>query len=155
MAQIKLSTLIHAGREVCFDLARSVEVHLESTAHTREKVVSGRASGLCEAGDRITWEARHFGIRQRLTVEITRMDRPYFFEDRMVSGAFRSFTHEHIFTMEGAATRMEDIFTFHAPLGLLGRLAEALFLEKYMTELLCKRNEVIRRIAENTNRLKD
>src|SRR2546430_13616299 len=33
-------------------------------------------SGLLGPGDVVTWEARHFGVRQRLTVKITAFDRP-------------------------------------------------------------------------------
>ncbi len=43
---------------------------------------------------------------------------------------------------------MTDIFTYQAPLGLLGRLADKLFLEKYMTGFLEKRNELIKEFAE-------
>lgn len=44
---------------------------------------------------------------------------------------------------------MEDVFTFSAPLGPLGLLAEWLFLEKYMQRLLIKRNAVIKELAES------
>lgn len=44
---------------------------------------------------------------------------------------------------------MEDVFTFSAPLGPLGLLAEWLFLEKYMRQLLIKRNAVIKAFAES------
>jgi hypothetical protein len=43
---------------------------------------------------------------------------------------------------------MEDVFTFSAPLGPLGLLAERIFLEQYMRQLLVKRNAVIKALAE-------
>lgn len=147
MTTIQLSTFIKAPVTTVFDLARSIEIHTASTAQTHEIAIAGRTSGLCEAGDTITWQATHFGIRQLLTVRITKMEPPYYFEDEMVKGAFRSFSHQHIFEAQDDGTLMKDVFTFKAPLGILGLLAEKLFLERYMTRLLIKRNGVIREVA--------
>jgi hypothetical protein len=44
---------------------------------------------------------------------------------------------------------MRDVFTFAAPLPVLGRLAEMVFLARYMRKLLRERNEVIRQVAES------
>jgi hypothetical protein len=43
---------------------------------------------------------------------------------------------------------MRDVFIFESPLGLLGKLANWLFLKRYMTRLLVKRNLVIKEEAE-------
>lgn len=149
MKTIHLHTEINASPEICFDLSRSVEVHLASTQETNEKAVAGRTTGLCEAGDFITWRAKHFGIYQYLTVKITSLSYPTHFQDQMVKGAFASFTHDHYFHRKGDKTLMEDVFTFSAPLGPLGLLAEWLFLEQYMQQLLVKRNAVIKALAES------
>ena len=148
MATIHLTTLIHAPIDACFDAARSVDAHLSSTAGTREKVVAGRMSGLFEAGDVVTWEAKHLGVRQQLTVEIVRMSRPTFFEDRMVKGAFKSMVHEHQFVEENGATIMTDVFRYEMPLGILGDLFDKLYLEKYMRKFLQKRNLHLKQMLE-------
>lgn len=44
---------------------------------------------------------------------------------------------------------MTDRFDYKSPLGFLGRLADLLFLEKYMTRLLIKRNKTIKELAES------
>jgi ligand-binding SRPBCC domain-containing protein len=146
---IKLYTEINASPEICFDLSRSVEIHLISTAETNERVVAGRNAGLCEKGDSITWRARHLGIMQNLTVNISELNYPTHFQDKMVKGAFGFFTHDHYFEHYNSTTLMKDVFRFAAPLGPLGWLAESLFLEKYMRDLLVKRNDVIKSIAES------
>lgn len=57
--------------------------------------------------------------------------------------------HDHLFrSLPGGATEMTDRFVFAAPLPVLGRLAEMLFLRRYMRNLLHERNVVIRQIAE-------
>jgi hypothetical protein len=44
---------------------------------------------------------------------------------------------------------MRDVFTFAAPLPILGRLAEMAFLRGYMRDLLRERNAAIKQIAES------
>jgi ligand-binding SRPBCC domain-containing protein len=149
MATIELVTLIHAPRERCFDLSRSIDLHVASTARTGERAVGEIASGLLTLGQEVTWSARHFGVRQRLTSRITAYDRPAHFRDSMVSGAFKRFDHDHFFEEQGSATEMRDVFDFESPLGPLGRIADALVLTRYLRGFLLERNEVIKRAAES------
>lgn len=148
MPTICLETLINADIQTCFDLSCSINLHLESTKHTGETVIGGRTSGLITLNETVTWRARHLGIRQTLTSKITVMQPPFLFVDELQRGAFKSFRHEHHFKQIKGATLMTDIFIFEAPLGLLGAIANRLFLTSYMRNLLIKRNEVIKAHAE-------
>ena len=150
MPRIKLVTEIAAPIEKVFDIARSIDVHAQSQAGAKEKAIAGKTSGLIEEGEEVTWEAVHFGLRQRLTSRIVAMKRPTYFRDSMVAGAFKRFDHDHRFeTSEDGGTRMTDIFDYTSPLGPLGLFADALFLKSYMRRLLEGRNAVIKRIAES------
>lgn len=111
--------------------------------------MDGVTSGLIGLNETVTWEARHLGVRQRLTVRITVMDRPNHFQDVMVSGAFQSMTHDHHFAKHPEGTLMTDRFEFRAPLGAFGRVAERLFLGAYMRKLLIQRNEVLKQLSES------
>lgn len=148
MPVIRLETFINADQAIVFDLARSIDLHQISTAHTNERVIAGKTSGLIELNESVTWEARHFGILQRLTSKITAMQQPNYFVDEMVSGAFKSFKHEHLFQKKGEGTLMVDIFNYVAPLDIFGKIADVLFLKKYMIDLLITRNNVIKEHAE-------
>jgi len=117
MPVIRVVTDIAALRTVCFDLARSVDAHIESTRDTGERAVAGVTSGLLGLGDEVTWRARHFGISQELTSRITAFERPLHFRDVMVRGAFRRFVHDHHFEMLHTGTRMVDVVDYSAPLG--------------------------------------
>jgi ligand-binding SRPBCC domain-containing protein len=150
MPVIVLRTRVAAPPARCFDLARDVDLHQRSTAASRERAVAGVTAGLLGAGDEVTWEATHFGVRQRLTSRITEFDPPKRFVDEMVRGAFRRFRHEHQFVSVPDGTEMVDIFDYTAPLGPLGRLADGLFLRRYMTTLLRERNAYLKRAAEST-----
>ena len=144
VSRIECETLIGAPPERCFDLSRSVELHLQAAASTGEHAVGGVTSGLLGAGDTVTWEARHFGRRWRLTVRISTYDRPHYFRDEQVRGPFRRFAHDHLFEPADGGTRMRDVMEFASGLPLLDRLVLAPHLERF----LLGRNELIRRKAE-------
>lgn len=150
MATITVSTTVRAPQEVCFDAARDLDLHVKSLAHTGERAVAGRTSGLIEPGEEVTWEARHFGVRQRFTSRITAFDRPRYFQDTMVRGAFASFVHDHYFEVEGELTVMRDVLAFRSPLGFLGRIVDLLVMTRYLRRLIEQRNEVIRRWVERS-----
>lgn len=145
-------SVIDAPAERCFDLARSVEVHLLDNSHCGEPTaaISGQTTGLVEMGQHVTWQARHLGVRQKLTTRVTAFHRPVFFQDTMCAGAFRSMQHDHFFRpLIGDRTEMTDILRICAPVPVLGRIAELLVLRRYMHGLLCDRCRVTKRVAES------
>ena len=155
MVTIRLETHIHAPIEICFDVSRDIDVHIESTRHTGETAIAGKTSGLIGLGESVTWRAKHLGIWQTLSSKITAFNAPTYFTDEMVQGAFTSFKHEHIFEVKENYTLMTDIFQFKSPLGILGMLVNQLFLTAYMQKLLVHRNEVIKKEAEHLALLKN
>ena len=149
MPVINLETNIKAPIERVFDLARSIDLHQRSMGHTQERAVSGVMTGLIDLGQTVTWEAVHFGIKQRLTSKITVCERPTHLQDIMVDGAFKGFTHDHFLSETETGTLMKDLFDFTSPYGALGVMADYLFIESYMTGLLKQRNEAIKQAAES------
>lgn len=149
MPTVELTTTIDAPREHVFDLERRVEIHERTMAAHDERAVGGVTSGVLDEGDRVTWRARHFGVPLKLTVEITVLDAPHYFRDELVSGPFADLVHEHRFEADGGRTVMHDTFNFASPLGPLGRLVDAAYLEGYMRDLLAERNAALKRIAES------
>ena len=151
MPVIILRTQVKAPPSRCFDLARDVDLHQRSTAASRERAVAGVTSGLLGLGDEVTWEATHFGVRQRLTSRITEFEPPRRFVDEMIRGAFRRFRHENQFLAVEGGTEMLDTFDYTSPLGPLGRLADILFLRQYMSRLLRRRNAYLKGEAESAS----
>jgi ligand-binding SRPBCC domain-containing protein len=144
MPIIEVTMQIAAPQELCFDLARDIDLHIESTHGTNEKALGGVTTGLIGLGEEVTWEATHFGIRQRLTSRITAFDRPNHFRDSQVNGPFHHFDHDHFFSCGPGGILMRDVFTYQSPLGWLGRLADFIFLRSYMAAFLQKRAQVIK-----------
>jgi ligand-binding SRPBCC domain-containing protein len=129
MPLIILHTRINAPLEICFDLARSIDLHQESMKHTGEQAVAGITEGLIELGESVTWKARHFGIVMKLTSRITEFSFPDMFVDEMVDGPFHTMKHRHIFQVKEGYTLMVDEFEYKSPLGILGKVADLLFLK--------------------------
>lgn len=150
MPRILIEISVRAPRDVVFDLSRSIDLHRESQRNHREKAVAGRTSGLIHLGEEVTWEAVHFGVKQRLTSRITALHRPEHFRDSMVDGAFARFDHDHFFLPHlPGETLMREVFDFTSPLSFLGILADRLFLTRYMRQLLEDRGRIIKRVAES------
>ena len=152
MPVIRIVTDIDAPVDICFDLSRSIDLHLESMVTSEERAVAGVTSGLIGRGQEVSWEARHLGRIWRMTSRITAFDPPHRLVDEMVRGPFRSFRHEHRFAARGEGrTRMTDVVAFRVGLGLGGRLADP-FARLYLGRLMIKRNATIRRKAESRTR---
>jgi len=149
MPKIKLQTKIKATRSIVFDLSRSIDLHKISTEHTNEEAIAGKTSGLIGMNESVTWRAKHFGVYQNLTSKITEYNRPKYFTDQMVKGAFKEFKHEHHFEELNDETLMTDLFYYKSPFGILGKIADKLFLKKYMIEFLTERNRIVKQFAES------
>lgn len=153
MPLIKLETHIHAPIEVCFNLARSLDLHMDSMKHTSEKAIAGKTSGLMQKGERVTWRATHLGWNHTMTVLMLDMNPPYYFEDIMIKGPFKYMKHQHYFKDQAGNTLMIDQFHFAAPFGWIGKMADTLLLKTYMTNLLKQRNRYIKKQAETDGNL--
>jgi len=149
MTRIVIETRIRAPIELCFDLARDVNAHKESAAFSFERVVPpGRTEGLLELGDLVAFEGRHFGIKQRFVARITTLDRPRRFDDEMIQGSFKWLRHFHEFSAYDDLTVMRDTLEWEPPLGLLGGLADVLFLRRHMLWFVSTKQNGLKRMAE-------
>ena len=150
MPVINLKLEINAPVKRVFDLARCIDLHAETMKRSNEKAIDGTTQGLINMDETVTWQATHFGIRQKLTSKITAFDRPHHFRDEMRKGAFKRFAHDHYFEeVENGKTLMRDVFDYESPFWIFGKIADALFLEKYMTRILAERNLLIKNVAES------
>jgi ligand-binding SRPBCC domain-containing protein len=132
MPTLILETSISAPPEVCFDLVRDIS----------------RRSGKIALGETATFEETHFGMTQRLTVKVTEFEKPLRFKDEMTKGWFKSFEHLHEFIPTGAGTFMRDTLIWSSPLGLLGKMADAIFLKGRLRKFVMSRNAALKEAAE-------
>ena len=148
MPRIDIVTMIRATPERCFDCSRDLDLHQKSMAHTGERAVGGKTTGLIGLGEEVTWRATHFHIPFTMTSRVTEFDRPIRFVDEQTRGPFRRFRHEHVFRRSGEGTDMIDRLQFDAPLGPIGRLVERVLLASYLRRLIDERGHFIKVAAE-------
>ncbi|MGV9295723.1 SRPBCC family protein [Amycolatopsis sp. NPDC003676] len=149
MTRFEVCTAIAAPPQCAFEVSLEIEIHLESRSGSGERVVGGVRSGRMRLGDTVTWQARHFGLRWQMTSLISVHEPPGRFVDEQVRGPFRRWRHEHRFEPDGnGGTLMRDTVDFAAPLGWLGRTAEAVALNRYLPKLIRIRNEQVKAVAE-------
>lgn len=148
MPVIKLETRIHSTLDICFDLSCSIDFHQMTTSKTKEKAIAGVTTGLVKLDDVVTWEAIHFGVKQQLTSKISKFNKPFYFRDEQVKGAFKYFIHDHVFEQHTNYIVMIDIFEFQSPFGIVGTLFNKFILTKYMSNFLTVRNKMIKEYAE-------
>ena len=150
MISLRTETIIMAPVERCFDLARSVDLHVASSRPIQGKAVAGRTTGLAGPEDCTTWSARFFGVRFSLSTQITNFDRPHRFSDVLRAGLFRHFGHNYIFqSLDAARTLMTDDFFFESPLGVFGAIFDRLVLRRRMWTVEDFRVRYIKRVAES------
>lgn len=149
MPTIHLTTFVAAPADRVFDLARSIELHRKSMAHTAEEAIAGTTTGLIALDETVTWKAKHLFKTRILKSRITAMERPVLFTDEMVKGDFKSIRHEHHFKRVENGTLLIDLFHFETPYGGLGRLVNRLYLTHYLKNLLEIRNRHIKEYAES------
>ncbi|MBT2534252.1 SRPBCC family protein [Arthrobacter sp. ISL-48] len=130
-------------RERLFDLARSIDAHVESQQGAGERAIGGVTTGLIAEGQEVTWRARHFGLPLTMTSRITSMDFPAGFVDEQVRGPFKSFRHVHEFLTTETGSVMTDRVEFSAPFGFLGRLVEQVVLRPYLQRLIRNRGHFL------------
>lgn len=144
MSHIALTSWMAAPQDVVFDLSRNIDAHSASMSKSAERAVDGIVEGHIELGEQVTWRARHFGLTFQMTSRITEMDRPTRFVDEQVAGPFKSWRHVHTFESEADGTRVVDAITYQLPAGVFGEIVDRAFLNRYLTNLIARRNSFIK-----------
>lgn len=147
--EIEVVTVIDAEPAAVFGLEVDVDVHAASLRGSQETATTSTGRRQLALGDEVTFRARHFGVRWRMTSRITAYEPPHCFVDEQTRGPFRALRHEHHFeSLDGARTRMSDRMTISAPLGPLGAFVSRVLLAPYLRRLLKRRAAHIKCLAE-------
>ncbi len=142
---------IRASMQRCFDLTRSVDVHVYTSQRIAGKAIAGKTSGLAELNDTTTWSARFFGVRFTLTTKVNSVQAPFEFSERQGRGLFKRFEHDYTLRDLGDDyTELGDTFTFVSPFGWLGSLVDTFILQRVMCKVMESRLEDIKRLAETS-----
>jgi hypothetical protein len=129
MTRFRVETEVLASAGACFELSLSVDAHTASMRASGERAVTGVTHGHLVLGETVTWQARHFGVRFRMTSAITAYAYPSRFVDEQVHGPSQRWWHEHTFVpQEREGTLMIDSVEYEPPLGPVGAIVDRAFL---------------------------
>lgn len=83
------------------------------------------------------------GIPMKWITEIKNVEEGHYFIDEQRSGPYRFWYHEHWFEEANGQTLMRDKVTYGLPLGLMGRMANAMFVRKQLNEIFSYRKQKV------------
>ncbi len=75
--------------------------------------------------------------------EITQVEKLKFFVDEQRVGPYAMWHHQHHVEKTKNGVRMKDIVTYRPPFGIIGNIAQSLFIKKKLNEIFDYRIEAI------------
>ncbi len=84
-------------------------------------------------------------------MDLSEIDKPNFYRDEMRKDFFDFFHHEHYFREIDNGTIMIDQIKYQLPHGIIGKMINRACAEKYITQYLKERNDLIKTYAEGNN----
>jgi len=83
------------------------------------------------------------GIKTKWVTEITHLKELSYFVDEQRIGPYSLWHHQHILIPKEDGVLMKDIITYEPPYGILGAIANSLFIEKKLTSIFDYRQTVL------------
>jgi ligand-binding SRPBCC domain-containing protein len=149
METIRVTTWINAPVERCFQLWRSIDLHVASASSTRERAIGGVTSGLIAEGESVTLQGRHLLLRRKHVSRIEALRPSAYIREVMVAGSFEHFEHDHHFVIMDDGTRIREEIHFSLKWGVLGRVATRMYVRRHLIRMLHERNAFLKKVAES------
>jgi ligand-binding SRPBCC domain-containing protein len=158
LPQIERSVEIDAPLERVFAFVIDIRNHRRVVPPETQEHLLDAGDGPMRVGVVVRLRARYGGVRWTLASQISAFDPPgpdhpesAYFRDEQVRGPFAVWQHDHWFASTTTGTRLTDRFTYAAPLGPLGRVAERFWLNGRMRHLLEYMQKAQKRLLEAEN----
>jgi ligand-binding SRPBCC domain-containing protein len=98
-----------------------------------------------ETGVRIEYALSLFGVPFRWCTVIREWNRGVRFVDEQESGPYTLWHHTHEFVEDTGTTIMRDVVRYKVPLGILGRIAHGLFIQRMLRKIFDYRRDAVNR----------
>lgn len=85
------------------------------------------------------------GIKTLWVTEITHVQDKKFFVDEQRVGPYKIWHHQHILEEKDGGVDMHDIVAYQPPMGVLGNIANSLFIESKLKEIFDYRIKAVER----------
>jgi ligand-binding SRPBCC domain-containing protein len=116
-------------------------------SYMRFDVTSPKTDSPVYAGQIITYVIRPvLGIPVRWMTEITHVVEGRYFIDEQRKGPYGFWHHQHHFEEVPGGVKMTDIVHYSMPLGILGSLAHALFVQRQLRDIFAFRREAVEQL---------
>jgi ligand-binding SRPBCC domain-containing protein len=151
MPRLEFSAEIEAPLETVWAFHDTVESMPKITPPQTKVRIEGKPGPMAK-GVRFTLVIRQPPIFFPLRWEtiITEYEPPYRFVDEQGKGPFAFWRHEHIFERApGNRTLLRDVVTYVPPFGLLGNIADTLFIRRQLNAMFAYRHAQTRLRLEN------
>ena len=86
------------------------------------------------------------GIKTTWVTEITKVKPFNYFVDEQRAGPYRMWHHEHFVDRTEGGTVMKDIVTYQPPFGIMGTLANRIFIHRKLSEIFAYRTRALEQI---------
>lgn len=86
------------------------------------------------------------GIKMTWVTEITHVQDKQFFVDEQRVGPYKMWHHQHILEENEEGVLMKDIVTYVPPMGVLGAIANWLFIRKQLSEIFAYRKTAVEKM---------
>lgn len=83
------------------------------------------------------------GLKMNWVTEITHVNEPHYFVDEQRFGPYALWHHQHYFKEVPGGVEMTDEVNYAIPLGLLGRLANSIFVSREVNRIFDYRYKIL------------
>lgn len=86
------------------------------------------------------------GVSTNWTTEITHVQEPHYFVDEQRFGPYALWHHQHFFKEVAGGIEMLDEINYAIPFGLIGRMANVLFVARQLNRIFSYRFKILSQI---------
>jgi ligand-binding SRPBCC domain-containing protein len=127
--------------------SRAENLEKITPSYMRFDVTSPETGKPVYAGQIITYVIRPvLGIPLNWMTEITHVVEGKYFIDEQRKGPYGLWHHQHHFEMVPEGVKMTDIVHYSLPLGILGRIAHALFVQRQLRDIFAFRKSAVEQL---------
>lgn len=143
--QFKREQLIYADLDTVWDFISSPKNLKEITPpYMGFDITSGNGDQDMYQGMIISYIVRPvLGIPTKWVTEITHVKNQHYFVDEQRIGPYKMWHHQHILEEVDQGILMKDIITYEPPFGVLGAMANGIFIERQLNTIFSHRFKII------------
>ena len=142
MAHFEHSSVISAARNQVFDYVSNIN-SLPEIMSVDYKIESTAPVGKLKVGSEYEIKITRMGISVAWSIVIEDVVPNVFVRDRQSRGPFALWIHTQKFEDHGESTLLTDLIEYDVPFGLLGKLADDIFIRRDLENIFRHRHQKI------------